>query len=261
MGENASSTTPLPERLLPSPRRSALVTGAARRIGAAIARRLHAAGYDLALHYRGSAADMHALAAELEAARPGSTRVLQADLAQFDRLPELVAKTVGHFGRLDALVNNASDFFPTPFGTTTPQQWDDLFAVNARAPFFLAQAAAPHLRAAQGGIVNLADVYAERPLPAHAPYSAAKAALVSLTRALALELAPRVRVNAVAPGAILWPEDEANLAAREAMLARTPLGRIGTPDEIAEAVRWLLFDARYCTGQVIAVDGGRLIAG
>ena len=266
MGENASSTTPLPERLLPSPRRSALVTGAARRIGAAIARRLHAAGYDLALHYRDSEADMQALAAELEAARPGSTRVLQADLAQFDRLPELVAKAVGHFGRLDALVNNASGFFPTPFGTVTPQQWDDLFAVNARAPFFLAQAAAPHLRVAQGAIVNLADVYAGRPLPAHAPYSAAKAALVSLTRALALELAPQVRVNAVAPGAILWPEPPPGphggpgqpTAAQQAILDATALGRTGTPQDIAAAVHWLLSDdAGYVTGQVLHVDGGR----
>ena len=262
MGENASSTTPLPERLLPSPRRSALVTGAARRIGAGIARRLHAAGYDLALHYRGSAADMHALAAELEAARPGSTRVLQADLAQFDRLPELVAKTVGHFGRLDALVNNASDFFPTPFGTTTPQQWDALFAVNARAPFFLAQAAAPHLRASRGCILNLVDVYAERPLPGHPVYCMAKAALLMATKSLALELAPEVRVNAVAPGAILWPEhDEANGEAQAALLARTPLSRTGTPEEIAEAVRWLLRDASYVTGQVMRVDGGRMLAG
>ena len=267
MGENASTTTPLPERLLPSPRRSALVTGAARRIGAAIARRLHAAGYDLALHYRDSEADMQALAAELEAARPGSTRVLQADLAQFDRLPELVAKAVGHFGRLDALVNNASGFFPTPFGTVTPQQWDDLFAVTARAPFFLAQSAAPHLRAACGAVVNVADIYAGRPLPAHAPYSASKAALVSLTRALALELAPQVRVNAVAPGAILWPEQEPPdlrgeqrqpSAAQQAILDATALGRIGAPDDIAAAVHWLLSaDAGYVTGQVLHVDGGR----
>ena len=250
----------------PDARPAALVTGAARRIGAAIARRLHAAGYDLALHYRDSEADMQALAAELEAARPGSTRVLQADLAQFDRLPELVAKAVGHFGRLDALVNNASGFFPTPFGTVTPQQWDDLFAVNARAPFFLAQAAAPHLRAAQGAIVNLADLYAERPLPAHAPYSAAKAALVSLTRALALELAPQVRVNAVAPGAILWPEPPPGphggpgqpTGAQQAILDATALGRTGTPQDIAAAVHWLLSDdAGYVTGQVLHVDGGR----
>ncbi|GAB2510427.1 pteridine reductase [Lysobacter humi (ex Lee et al. 2017)] len=245
----------------PSERPVVLVTGAARRIGAVIARRLHAAGCDLALHYRHSKTDLDALVDEFEAVRPGSVLALQADLAEFDRLPELVARTVGRFGRLDGLVNNASGFRPTPLGDVTPADWDDLFASNARAPFFLAQTAAPHLGATGGAIVNLVDIYAERPLPRHAVYCMAKAALLMGTRALALELGPRVRVNAVAPGAILWPEDPGNAAAREAMLARTPLGRIGTPEEIAEAVRWLLFDATYCTGQVIAVDGGRTIAG
>ncbi len=241
-----------------APRPVALVTGAARRIGAAIARRLHAGGCDLALHHLHSGTDMAALAAELERARPGSVQVLHADLRDSDRLPELVAAAVGRFGRLDALVNNASTFHPTPLGTATPQQWDDLFAVNARAPFFLAQAAAPHLRAAAGAIVNLADVYAGRPLPDHAPYSAAKAALVSLTRALALELAPEVRVNAVAPGAILWPEQDPSAAAQQAILAATALGRTGTPEDIAAAVQWLLSaDAGYVTGQVLHVDGGR----
>lgn len=238
-----------------------LVTGAARRIGAAIARRLHAAGCDLALHYRGAAGEMAALQAGLEAVRPGSVLPLQAELAEFDHLPEMVARTVGRFGRLDGLVNNASSFHPTPLGTVTPGEWDALFASNARAPFFLAQAAAPHLAAAGGAIVNLVDIYATRPLPRHPVYCMAKAALLMGTKALALELGPAVRVNAVAPGAILWPEDDSNTAAREAMLARTPLSRIGTPEEIAEAVRWLLFDASYCTGQVVAVDGGRLLAG
>lgn len=240
-------------------RPAALVTGSARRIGAAIARRLHAAGFDLALHYRDSAGEAQALAAELESARAGSVVLLQADLAQFDRLPELVAKAVGRFGRLDALVNNASAFYPTPFGATTPVQWDELFAINARAPFFLAQAAAPHLASANGAIVNIADIYAERPLRGHAVYAMGKAALLQMTRALALELAPQVRVNAVSPGAILWPENGKDPEAQSALLARTPLGRIGTPGEIAEAVRWLLQDARYCTGQVLRVDGGRML--
>ncbi|GGZ65969.1 pteridine reductase [Lysobacter xinjiangensis] len=238
-----------------------LVTGAARRIGAEIARALHAAGCDLALHYRASQADAEALRDALERERPGSVLLLQADLAEFDRLPELVARTVGRFGRLDGLVNNASSFHPTPLGTVTPAQWDDLFASNARAPFFLTQAAAPHLRATCGAVVNLVDIYATRPLPQYAVYCMAKAALLMATKSLALELGPEVRVNAVAPGAILWPENPSDVEARDAMLARTPLGRIGTPAEIAEAVRWLLFDARYCTGQVIAVDGGRLLAG
>jgi pteridine reductase len=186
---------------------------------------------------------------------------LQADLAEFDRLPEMVARTIGRFGRLDGLVNNASSFHPTPIGEATPADWDDLFGSNARAPFFLSQAAAPHLALHGGAIVNLVDIYATRPAPRHSVYCMAKAALLMATKSLALELAPRVRVNAVAPGAILWAEDDADLAAREAMLARTPLRRTGTQEEIAEAVRWLLFDATYCTGQVIAVDGGRLIAG
>lgn len=238
-----------------------LVTGAARRIGAQIARTLHVAGCDIALHYRDSHDEATALARELDAARADSVLTLQADLAEFDRLPELVARTVGRFGRLDALVNNASGFHATPVGTITPADWDALMASNARAPLFLAQAAAPHLRAARGAIVNMVDIYAERPLPAHSVYCMAKAALLMATRSLALELAPEVRVNAVAPGAILWPQDDGDEAARAAMLARTPLGRTGTPEEIAEAVRWLLFDATYCTGQVIALDGGRLLAG
>lgn len=237
-----------------------LVTGAARRIGAAIARRLHAAGCDLALHYRGSTSDAQTLAAELESIRAGSTLLLQAELTEFDRLPELVAKTVHRFGRLGALVNNASAFFPTPFATTTPAQWDELFSTNVRAPFFLAQAAASHLANADGAIVNIVDIYAERPLRNHAAYAMSKAALLHMTRALALELAPSVRVNAVSPGAILWPEGGKDPDAQAAILARTPLARIGTPDEIAEAVRWLLFDARYTTGQVLRVDGGRLLA-
>ena len=239
----------------------ALITGSARRIGAAIARRLHADGYDLALHYRGSVAEMHALVAELEALRPDSVLAVQADLSEFDRLPELVAHAVGRFGRLDALVNNASSFQPTPVGTTTPRQWDELFASNARAPFFLAQAAAPHLKATRGAIVNLVDIYAERPLAGHTVYCMAKAALLMATKSLALELAPDVRVNAVAPGAILWAENETSEAKQQAMLARTPLARTGTPEEIAEAVRWLLRDATYVTGQVIRVDGGRMLAG
>ncbi|MBJ7575276.1 pteridine reductase [Luteimonas sp. MC1828] len=238
----------------------ALVTGAARRLGAAIARRLHADGHDLALHWRSSGDDARALAAELETARPDSVLLLQADLAEFDRLPELVARTIGRFGRLDALINNASAFSPTAVGSTTPAQWDELFASNARAPFFLAQAAAPHLALRGGAIVNMVDVYAERPLRGHAVYSMAKAALVMATRALALELAPKVRVNAIAPGAILWPDDgEPDTVRQRALLARTPLARTGTPEEVAEAVHWLIAHAGYTTGQVLRLDGGRLL--
>jgi len=175
--------------------RVALVTGAAKRIGAAIARALHADGYALALHYRNSALEMQALADELETARPGSTLVLQAELAEVERLPLLVARTVERFGRLDALVNNASAYYATPVGTATPQQWDALFASNARAPFFLSQAAAPHLKHSAGSIVSIADIFAQRPLPEHTLYCMAKAALVMMTQSLARELGPHVRVE------------------------------------------------------------------
>lgn len=240
-----------------STRRVALVTGSGKRIGAAIARALHAHGYDLALHYRHSRHEAEALSQSLERDRPGSTALLQAELADGERLPGLVADCIDRFGQLDALVNNASGFEPTPIGGTTPAQWDALFASNARAPFFLAQAAAPHLRATRGAIVNLTDLYAERPLPAHTVYCMAKAALLMATRSLALELGPEVRVNAVSPGAILWPEQGGNGASQAAMVARTPLARTGTPEEVAEAVRWLLMDATFSTGQVLHLDGGR----
>jgi len=237
----------------------ALVTGAARRIGAAIARHLHADGFDIALHFHRSAAEAKALAAELQRTRSGSVLLLQTELSELDRLPELVAHAVGRFGKLDALVNNASAFFPTPLGSTTAAQWDALFAANVRAPFFLAQAAAPHLRASHGAIVNLVDIHGERPLRDHAVYGMSKAALLHMTQALALELAPQVRVNAVSPGAILWPEGGKDDTERAELLARTPLARTGSPEEIAEAVRWLLRGATYTTGQVIRVDGGRML--
>jgi pteridine reductase len=237
----------------------ALITGAAKRVGAVIARRLHAAGYDLAIHHRQSAAEAASLQAELERLRPGSTLVLQAELSQFDRLPELVAQTVGRFGRLDALVNNASAFHATPIGTVTPAMWDDLFAANARAPFFLSQAAAPHLKARGGAIVNMVDIYAERPMKNHTVYVMAKAALAMMTMSLARELGPEVRVNGIAPGAILWPEHGKSEAEKAAQLEATALKRIGRPEDVAEAVRWLLLDARYTTGQIIRVDGGRAL--
>ena len=237
----------------------ALVTGAAKRIGATIARRLHADGYDLALHYRSSKAEMDALVAELESTRAGSTLALQAELAEFDRLPELVARTVGHFGRLDGLVNNASAYYATPIGEATPEQWDELFASNARAPFFLAQAAAPHLARQRGAIVNIVDIYAERPLRGHAVYCMAKAALAMATKALALELGPGVRVNGVAPGNVLWSENPVKAETLETVLERTALQRQGEPGDIAEAVAWLLHGNRYVTGQILAVDGGRTL--
>lgn len=238
----------------------ALITGSAKRVGAVIARTLHAAGYDVVLHHRQSAAEASALQAELETRRPGSTLVLQAELSQFDRLPELIAQTIGRFGRLDALVNNASAFYPTPIGTVTAAMWDDLFAANARAPFFLAQAAVPHLKARGGAIVNLVDIYAEKPLKNHTVYVMAKAALVMMTLSLAKELGPEIRVNGVAPGAVLWPDQGKSDLEKTAQLEATALRRVGRPEDVAEAVRWLLMDARYTTGQIIRVDGGRSLS-
>jgi pteridine reductase len=237
----------------------ALVTGAAKRVGAAIARHLHAHGFDVVIHHRASPADAAALCAELESNRAGSALVVQADLGDTAALPGLVDVAVHRFGRLDALVNNASAFHPTPIGQATEADWDALFDSNAKGPFFLAQAAAPHLRAAHGAIVNLVDVYGERPLAAHTVYSMAKAANAMLVKSLAVELGPEVRVNGVSPGAILWPDSGKSEEAKRAMLAKTALKRVGSPEDIAEAVRWLLQDARYTTGQILAVDGGRLL--
>ncbi|RUL70397.1 pteridine reductase [Dyella choica] len=243
-----------------SDRPVALITGAAKRVGAAIARTLHAAGYDLALHCRHSTAEAEALAAELSAQRANSTLVVQANLAELQDLPKLIEATLSHYDRLDALINNASAFYPTPLATATLAQWNDLFASNAQAPFFLAQAALPALRAARGAIVNLVDIYAERALAQHPIYVMAKAALGAMTRCLALDLGPDVRVNGIAPGAVMWPSDGKPYADQEAMLARTPLKRAGAPEDVATAVLWLLRDAPFVTGQIIPVDGGRSIS-
>ncbi|HTD28165.1 MAG TPA: pteridine reductase [Xanthomonadaceae bacterium] len=238
----------------------ALITGASRRLGAAIARTLHAAGYDLALHHRQDDHDMDALVADLESQRKHSTLVLRAELADVDTLPLLIADTIACFHRIDALINNASAFFATPIGGTTPQQWDLLFAANARAPFFLAQAAAPHLRETSGAIVNLVDIYAERPLKNHTLYCMAKAALAMLTLSLARELGPEVRVNGIAPGAVLWPEAGMPGADQQRLLASTALQRVGDPQDVANAALFLIRDARYTTGEILRVDGGRTLA-
>jgi len=233
-----------------------LVTGAARRIGAAIARRLHADGDAVALHCHRSRREADALADELVAVRPGSACVLQADLADAAALPALVADTVARFGRLDALVNNAAAFAPTALHETDAAAFDALMATNARAPFLLAQAAAPHLRERRGAIVNIGDLYGERPRADLVAYAASKAALLGLTRGLAVALAPEVRVNAVSPGAILWPEDGADPAVRTRILDATPLARLGSAEEVADAVAWLLRGG-FVTGEVLRLDGGR----
>ena len=237
----------------------ALVTGAARRIGAVIARTLHGAGFDVVLHCRHSRDELDALIGELETARAGSTLALQADLADSAQLPGLIDATLARFGRLDALVNNASMFHATPTGEITAAQCDEFFAANARAPLLLAQAAAPHLQKSHGTIVNITDIYAERPLRDHAAYCMSKAALRMATLALAQELAPDVRVNAVAPGNILWPEKAGEATALNMLIDATPLARQGSPDDIAGAVLWLIRDAPYVTGQTIRVDGGRIL--
>jgi pteridine reductase len=237
--------------------RTALITGGARRVGAAIARRLHAAGANVVLHYRDSAADADALAAQLNGARPKSAATVKAELLAPIAPRALVAAALDHFGALDLLVNNASSFFPVGIGAIEASHWEELMGSNLRAPLFIAQEAAPKLAARRGAIVNIVDIHAERPLKGYPVYSVAKAGLAALTRALAVELAPDVRVNGVAPGAIAWPEDgQLDAAERERILATTPLARIGAPEDIAQAVHFLAC-APYVTGQVVAVDGGR----
>lgn len=234
-----------------------LVTGAARRVGSAIARHLHAGGADVVLHYRAARAEADALAALLNATRPGSASVVQADLLNVAALTDLAAAALACHGRIDGLVNNASSFFPTVIGGIDEAAWNDLVGSNFKAPLFLSQALAPALRASGGAIVNITDVHAERPLRGYPLYSAAKGALLTLTRALAVELAPEVRVNAVAPGPILWPDDgQFDDDSRVEIVRHTLLKREGAPDDIAGAVSFLL-TARYVTGQVINVDGGR----
>lgn len=235
----------------------ALVTGAARRIGAEIVRTLHGAGMRIVLHYRGSAAEARALQEELNAARPGSAALLQADLGRVDDFDALISESCAHWGRLDALVNNASGFYPTPIGSVTADQWQDLMDSNLRAPFFLSQAASRHLAAHGGCIVNITDIHAERPLKGYPVYSIAKAGLSMMTRALARELGPAVRVNAVAPGAILWPEHDTGPETQRQILDHIALKRQGDPADIARAVLFLLRDAPYVTGHTLAVDGGR----
>jgi pteridine reductase len=234
----------------------ALITGAARRIGAALARGLHRDGYRVVIHYRGSAEEAGRLREELEGRRPDSAALIQADLTDTAALPGLVDQACGCFGGLDVLINNASSFYPTPLGTVTEAHWTDLVGSNLKAPLFLAQAAAPMLRERRGSIINMVDIHARRPLPDHPVYTAAKAGLMALTLSLARDLGPEVRVNGIAPGPILWPESGADEQSKQQILAETCLGRSGDPADIVDCARYLL-SAGYVTGQIIAVDGGR----
>lgn len=239
--------------------RVVLITGAAQRLGAETARLLHGQGMDLILHYRRSRAPAEALARELEQRRPDSVRLVQADLCHLASLPALFKPVAGFRNRLDVLINNASSFYPTPIDEADETQWEDLIGTNLKAPFFLAQQAAPWLREHRGCILNLVDIHGRRPLKNHPIYSIAKAGNAMMVQALARELGPEIRVNGVAPGAILWPDQGLDDAAKDAILARTALGRPGTPGDIARALLYLIRDADYVTGQILTVDGGRTV--
>ncbi|QJD29075.1 pteridine reductase [Methylococcus geothermalis] len=245
----------------PAAEKVALITGAARRVGATIAAHLHGQGYRVVVHYHRSEADALMLCESLNQRRSDSAAAIGANLLDLEALAPLIETAATRWGRLDVLINNASVFYPTPLGSVTGRQWDELLGSNLRAPFFLVQHAIPWLSAARGCVVNLADIHADRPLRNHAAYSITKAGLVAMTKALAKELAPAIRVNAVAPGAILWPEQGADAAIQAEILNRIPLGRPGEPLDIARAVAYLADQAPYVTGQVLAVDGGRSLFG
>lgn len=239
--------------------KAALVTGGARRVGAALARRLHAAGAQVLIHYRDSESEAVKLQSELNGIRKRSAAIVKAELLAPIAPRALVGAALESFGRLDVLVNNASSFFPVPVGEIEPSHWEALIGSNLRAPLFISQEAAPELARREGTIVNVVDIHADRPLKDYLVYSVAKAGLAALTRSLALELAPRVRVNGVSPGAIAWPDDgQFQPEERARIVATTPLGRVGSPNDVAQAVHFLAC-APYVTGQIVAVDGGRSI--
>lgn len=239
--------------------KAVLITGAARRLGAAIARTLHAHGANIVIHHRSSARDAQALQVEFETARRGSAVLVRADLLDVTARVRVIDEAARAFGRLDVLINNASSFYPTPVGEITREAWQDLVGSNLEAPLFLSQAAVPHLKRTQGLILNLVDIHASRPLKRHTVYSIAKAGLVMLTRSLARELGPEIRVNAIAPGPVLWPEDGADQKLKDEILSRTALKRMGSPEDVARAALFFVKDAPYITGQILAVDGGRSI--
>ena len=241
--------------------KAALITGAARRVGATIARRLHAAGANIVLHYRSSAEPSQALAAELNEIRAHSVVRVEADLLDLNQLQTLPAIATSNFGTLDILVNNASTFYPTPMGDITEIDWNDLIGTNLKAPLFLSQAASTALRISNGLIVNIADIHGTRPLSRHPVYSIAKAGVIMLTQSLARELGPSVRVNAVAPGPVMWPEDGMDKELQAKIVDRTALKRPGSPDDVARAVLFFATEAPYITGQILAVDGGRSVGG
>jgi pteridine reductase len=240
--------------------KTVLITGGARRVGAAIAKQLHGAGANLVVHYRNSAKDADALIASLNAARPESAAGFQADLLDIERLPSLVEFAISSFGGLDVLVNNASTFYETPIGKVTPKAWDDLLGTNLKVPLFLSQAAAPALKKSGGLVLNIVDIHALRPLRNYTVYCTAKAGLHMLTRSLAKELGPEIRVNGISPGPVLWPEQGGDEKARAKIIQRTILQRMGTPEDIARTALFFAASAPFVTGQILAVDGGRSVA-
>lgn len=239
--------------------KTVMITGGARRVGATLARTLHAAGASIVLHYRRSSGDASALARQLNGTRRRSVALVQADLLDVSKLPALVDAALEPFGQLDVLINNASSFYPTPVGNITEQHWNDLLGTNLKAPLFLSQAAAPALRATQGLILNLADIHGIRPLRQYTTYCVAKAGLIMLTKSLARELGPRVRVNAIAPGPVMWPEVGTDKALQKKIIERTALKRYGSPEDVARAALFFCTEAPFITGQILAVDGGRSV--
>ncbi len=237
----------------------ALITGASHRIGASIARTLHAAGMHIIIHYHSSQGAANALANELLSSRPHSATSIKQDLTHIDGCQAVIQHAIDSFGKLDVLVNNASNFFPTPLSTADQQQWDQLMNSNLKAPFFLSQAAAPHLTKTQGNIINIVDIYADRPIKDHPIYCASKAGLASLTKSFAQSLGPNVRVNGISPGAILWPEQNQNTADQQELLKRTPLGELGSPQDIANTILFIIEQGHYINGQIINIDGGRTV--
>ena len=240
--------------------KTVLITGGARRVGATIARTLHGAGANVVVHYRNSAPDAEKLKAELNGARASSAATFQCDLLDMDKLSELSGYAVGRFGSLDILVNNASSFYPTPMGKITEAHFDDLIGTNLKAPLFLSQTTAPALRKSRGQIINIVDIHATRPLRDYTTYCVAKAGLHMLTRSLAKELGPEIRVNGISPGPVMWPEHGGDEAARKKIIQRTILQKMGSPEDIARTVLFFAASAPFITGQILAVDGGRSVA-
>ena len=237
-----------------------MITGAARRIGAEMVRHLHHAGMNIVLHYRSSNKDASALADQLNANRPDSVKLLKGDLKDYASIPTLIEQSIALFGHIDVLINNASSFYPTNLKDVNEKIWEDLVGVNLKAPLYLTQALAEHLKEHKGCIVNIVDIHGDRPLKDYFVYSIAKAGLIMLTKSMARELAPEIRVNGIAPGAIMWPEEQHYEGMHQEIISRTALKREGRPKDIAEAVLFLIQHADYITGQIIAVDGGRTLS-